>query len=99
MHLRQFRLTDTETQVLLTVMEDSLAWIVANPDAAGALGAPLLGLQAPVIAHSLQSTSWISLTGAEARDELEFFYEVLMAASPALVGGGLPDSGFYYPQG
>ena len=90
-------LTDTETKVLLNVMEDALAWIAANPDAAGALGAPLLGLEAPVIAHSLEATNWISLTGAEARDDLEFFYEVLMAASPALVGGGLPDSGFYYP--
>jgi NitT/TauT family transport system substrate-binding protein len=92
-------LTDTETQVLLTVMEDALAWIAANPDAAGVLGAPLLGLEAPVIARSLQATNWVSLTGAEARDDLEFFYEVLIAASPALVGGGLPDSGFYYPQG
>jgi len=90
-------LTDTETQVLLTVMEDALAWIAANPDAAGALGSPLLGLEAAVIAHSLHATNWISLTGAEARDDLEFFYEVLIAASPALVGGGLPDSGFYYP--
>ena len=90
-------LTDAETQLLLTVMEDALAWMAANPDAAGELGAPLLGLEATVIADSLRATNWISLTGASAREDLEFFYEVLMAYSPALVAGGLPDAGFYYP--
>jgi NitT/TauT family transport system substrate-binding protein len=90
-------LTDVEAQLLLTVMEDALAWMAANPDAAGELGAPLLGLDAAVIADSLRATNWISLTGASAREDLEFFYEVLMAASPALVAGGLPDAGFYYP--
>jgi len=90
-------LADTETALLLTVMEDAVAWMAANPDAAGELGAPLLGLEAPVIADSLRATNWVSLTGASAREDLEFFYEVLMAASPALVAGGLPDAGFYYP--
>lgn len=92
-------LTDAETQVLLTVMQDALTWMAANPDDAGRLGAPLLGLDASIIAASLRATQWMSLTGAEAREDLEFFYEVLMAASPALVAGGLPDAGFYYSQG
>jgi NitT/TauT family transport system substrate-binding protein len=80
-------------------MQDALAWMAANPDDAGSLGAPLLGLDASIIAASLRATQWMSLTGAEAREDLEFFYEVLIAASPALVAGGLPDAGFYYPQG
>ncbi len=88
-------LTDSETQLLLAVMEDALAWMAANPDDAGTLGAPLLGLDATIIADSLRATNWISLSGAASRDDLEFFYGVLMEASPALVKGGLPGDGFY----
>ena len=88
-------LTDTETRLLLTVMEDALAWMDANPDDAGALGAPLLGLDAAIIADSLRATNWLSVPGAEARDDLEFFYQTLLDASPDLVKGGLPGDGFY----
>lgn len=88
-------LTDAETRLLLTVMEDALAWMDANPDDAGALGAPLLGLDAAIIADSLRATNWLSVPGAEARDDLEFFYQTLLDASPDLVKGGLPGDGFY----
>lgn len=88
-------LSDTETRLLLTVMEDALAWMDANPDDAGALGAPLLGLDAAIIADSLRATNWLSVPGAEARDDLEFFCQTLLDASPDLVKGGLPGDGFY----
>lgn len=88
-------LTDAETGLLLTVMEDALAWMDANPDDAGALGAPLLGLDAAIIADSLRATNWLSVPGAEARDDLEFFYQTLLDASPDLVKGGQPGDGFY----
>lgn len=88
-------LSDGETQLLLTVMEDALVWMDANPDDAGRLGAPLLGLDAAIIADSLRATNWISLSGAEAREELEFFYRMLLDASSNLVKGGLPGDGFY----
>lgn len=88
-------LSAAETELLLAVMEDALVWMDANPDDAGALGAPLLGLDAAIIADSLRATNWLSMPGAEARAELEFFYQTLLDASPHLVDGGLPGDGFY----
>lgn len=88
-------LAPAETALLLDVMGDALDWMAANPDEAGALGAPLLGLDPQIIAASLRASTWLSLSGAESREELEFFYRVLMEASPDLVPGGLPDAAFY----
>jgi len=88
-------MNEAEIAVLLDVLDDALVWMVANPEDAGVLGAPLLGLDTATIAASIRATNWLSLTGAEAQPELEYFYEVLIAASPDLVKGGLPGDGFY----
>ena len=88
-------LSDVESRLLGAVMDDALTWMAANPDDAGALAVPLLGVPAPVIAASLRATTWLSQDGNAARDDLEFFYRVLMDSAPALVEGGLPDAGFY----
>ncbi len=87
--------SSADASSILAVMDDALGWMVANPDAAGALGAPLLGLAAQIIADSLRATTWMSMDAAAAREDLEYFYGVLTATSPALVDGGLPDAGFY----
>ncbi len=88
-------LSDAESDLLLAVMNEALNWMVANPDDAGEVGVPLLGVPAAVIAASLRATTWLSLDGNAARHDLEYFYGVLMQSSPALVAGGLPDAGFY----
>jgi NitT/TauT family transport system substrate-binding protein len=36
------------------------------------------------------------VSAAEAREELEFFYEELASMSPEIIGGELPDDTFYY---
>lgn len=84
-----------EIGLLMDVTGDALEWMAANPEDAGELGAPLLGLPAGIIAASLRATNWLSLSGADARDDLEFFYRTLMEASPDLVKGGLPGDAFY----
>ncbi len=88
-------MNEVELSVLLDVLDDALDWMATNADAAGNLGAPLLGLDAGIIAASLWATAWLSMTGDEAREELAFFYGVLMESSPDLVKGGQPDAGFY----
>jgi NitT/TauT family transport system substrate-binding protein len=82
--------------LLLGATERALDWMEREPEEAARLGEPYLGgLAVPVIAQSLRQTSWNMKPPAAARAELETFYRALMASSPDLVKGGLPDEGFY----
>ena len=38
----------------------------------------------------------VYIAGEEMRDQIQGYYQVLCAANPASVGGGLPDDAFYY---
>lgn len=82
--------------VLLGATERALDWMEREPEDAARFGASYLGgLAAPVIAQSLRQTSWNMTPATAARPELETFYRALIASSPDLVEGGLPDEGFY----
>jgi NitT/TauT family transport system substrate-binding protein len=77
----------------------AVEWMLANPEAAGQLvetELPQLGLKAAVMTASLQSITWAHTPAAEARASLEAFYTALMELSPEVIGGKLPDDGFYY---
>jgi NitT/TauT family transport system substrate-binding protein len=77
----------------------AVEWMLANPEAAGQLvetELPQLGLKAAVMNASLQSITWAHTPAAEARASLEAFYTALMELSPEVIGGKLPDDGFYY---
>lgn len=81
---------------LLDATGRALDWMERSPEDAARFGETYLGgLAAPVIAQSLRRTSWSMKPAAAARPELETFYRALMASSPDLVKGGLPDEGFY----
>jgi NitT/TauT family transport system substrate-binding protein len=74
-------------------------WMLANPEAAGklmALQLPQLGLKAAVMTASLKSITWKYTPAAEARAPLEAFYSALSDLNPQVIGGKLPDDGFYY---
>ncbi len=82
--------------LLLGATERALDWMEREPEEAARFGEPYLGgLAAPVIAQSLRQTSWNMTPAAAARAELETFYRALIATSPGLVKGGLPEAGFY----
>ena len=73
--------------------------MLANPEEAGTLvetELPQLGLKAAVMTASLQSITWKYTPAAEARASLEAFYTALSELSPEVIGGKLPDDGFYY---
>ncbi len=77
----------------------AVQWMLDNPEEAGKLvetQLPQLGLKAAVMTASLKSISWRYTTAVDARASLEAFYQDLSALSPEVIGGKLPDDGFYY---
>lgn len=74
----------------------SLAWCEGNPDACGQIVARRSGMLTPEgVADSVRVDNAAFVTAADAQPELEFFFGVLHAREPNLVGGKLPDTGFY----
>jgi NitT/TauT family transport system substrate-binding protein len=74
-------------------------WMLANPEAAGKLvetELPQLGLKAAVMTEALKNITWRYTPAPQARASLEAFYTVLSSLSPEVIGGKLPDDGFYY---
>ncbi len=79
--------------------EAAVQWMLDNPEDAGALvetQLPQLGLKAAVMTASLKSIRWKYTTAVDARASLEAFYQDLSELSPEVIGGKLPDDGFYF---
>lgn len=77
----------------------AVEWMLANPEEAGRLvetELPQLGLKAAPMTAALKSISWKFTPALEARASLEAFYTALKDLSPEVIGGELPDDGFYY---
>ena len=83
-------------QVIQTELKSAVDWVKQNPDDAAQLGAENLGLKAPIVKNSLQYTPLEMVSAAEAKEELEFWFERLIEQNPKFLGGKLPDDGFYY---
>lgn len=74
----------------------SLVWCEKNPDECGKLVAKRVDMLTPEgVADSVRIDNTVFVTAKEARPELEFFFGLLHAKQPALLGGKLPDEGFY----
>lgn len=74
----------------------SLKWCEGNADACGALVAKRADmLSAEAVADSIRVGQNRFVAANQARGELEAFFRVLIDKQPALVGGKLPDAGFY----
>lgn len=75
---------------------ESLQWCHQNPQACGELVAQHIDmLTAEAVSDALQVSVQHYATAAQARAELEYFYQLLLDRQPALVGGKLPDDAFY----
>ncbi|HNI51025.1 MAG TPA: PhnD/SsuA/transferrin family substrate-binding protein [Azospira sp.] len=75
----------------------SLKWCEAKPAECGAMVAKRVEMLTPEgAADSVRADNTAFVTAQEAKPELEFFFGQLHARQPALVGGKLPDAGFYY---
>lgn len=76
---------------------ESMQWCLDNPKAAGEMVAKHIALLTPeAVADSIEITKFDAVPALQAKAELEFFYRQLMQNLPDLVGGKLPDNGFYY---
>ncbi|THF64739.1 ABC transporter substrate-binding protein [Pseudothauera nasutitermitis] len=64
---------------------------------ARAVAARIELLSAEAVADALAVSPLEAVPASQARAELEFFYGVLAERNPALIGGRLPDDGFYAP--
>ncbi len=70
--------------------------VLADPEAAAEATAPLLGLPAPIIAQSLPHVHLDVVSARDAKDDITLYFENLMALDPGIVGGGVPDDGFFW---
>lgn len=74
----------------------SLAWCRANAEACGRGVAARIDLLTPeAVADSIAVSQMEAVPVQAARAELEFMFGQLVKKNPALVGGKLPDDGFY----
>ena len=74
----------------------SLAWCKAKAEACGKAVAARIDLLSPeAVADSIAVSQLEAVSIVDARAELEFMFGQLVAKNPALVGGKLPDEGFY----
>ncbi len=73
-------------------------WCLDNPEEAGKIVAARIELLTPeAVADSIKVAQFRDVPAPQARADLEHFFGVLLETTPALVGGKLPDDGFYYP--
>jgi len=74
----------------------SLTWCEEHPDECGKLVASRVPMLTPEgVADSVRVDNAVFVTAQDAKPELEFFFGLLHAREPNLVGGKLPDAGFY----
>ena len=85
--------------LLVSQLKHSTGWVNNNAASAARLGEDYMGLRAPVLERSIPHMNLSVRTPSEIRDHLEFFYGMLARQSPRLLGGRLPDSGFYLDVG
>ena len=77
----------------------AVQWMLDNPEDAGKLvetQLPQLGLKAAVMTASLQNITWRYTAATDARASLDLFYQDLSEISPEVIGGKVPDNGFYF---
>jgi NitT/TauT family transport system substrate-binding protein len=73
------------------------AWAVLNPDEMGALAEKgIEGLRAPAAASALRFSELRAVPAIDVRRELEFYFSKLQELAPDIIGGKLPDAGFYW---
>lgn len=75
---------------------DSLLWCQANADDCGRMVAARIEmLDAAAVADAIASSPLEAVPVADAREDLEFFFDALMRRNPASIGGRMPDAAFY----
>ncbi len=74
---------------------EALAWTRGHPAEAAAMAERLLGTQAEAVEACLAHANMAAIGARAARPDLERLWNALAEISPAVIGGRLPDDGFY----
>ncbi len=75
----------------------SLAWYKANPKKAAKLTVKTLKmLQEEGLADSISQVALEDVSAINAKEDLEFFFNILKKSNPKLIGGKLPNENLYY---
>ncbi|MBP2241509.1 NitT/TauT family transport system substrate-binding protein [Cytobacillus eiseniae] len=78
---------------------ESIAYLNESPEEAAKVVAKYQdGLEPAFIQKLIPSLNLKFVTAKEAKEELEFFFSELATISPDIIGGKLPDEGFYYEK-
>jgi NitT/TauT family transport system substrate-binding protein len=75
---------------------EAASWVKSEPAAAAALGAARLGFPKAPTQLALEEGDATVIAARAARPSIEAFLGALAELSPALIGGKLPDDGFYF---
>lgn len=91
---------DLDPAIVARFMEEydkAIVWMIEHPVETGEIVAKYVDkLKPEAVSASIAPSRFRRTTALDAREEMEFFFNVLMKSTPALVGGKLPDDKFYY---
>lgn len=80
---------------LQAALEEVVVAVNAEPEKAAASAAPALEMPVPVIAASIPVSNLVAIRAADSRPQIEAMLTTLSDVDPDLIGGQLPDDGFY----
>jgi NitT/TauT family transport system substrate-binding protein len=84
--------------IILAALEDSIKWVVRNPEDAGILAEKHnLGFPAAAAALAVPRSNYVFIPAREARASMESLFRVFLDFSPESIGGRLPADSFYLP--
>ena len=76
-------------------LKNALAWINANRQSAAKIGKNYLPAPEPALVMGLDGARLTVTKASEIKNEILHFYEILMQFNPKLLGGKMPDNGFF----
>ena len=77
-------------------LDESIAWVTANPDEAAA-AIEEIGIMAAAVAKPAIPRCGVEyISAADAKADVEDFLQMLLELDPVSIGGQLPDEGFYF---
>lgn len=80
---------------LQAVLEEAAGKVNADPAQAAKAAAPALDFPEPVLASSVATSNLVAIRAGEARQAIETMLTTLADSDPGIIGGHLPDDGFY----
>ena len=85
----------SELKSLLEDIRSSVEWVTANPKEAASIAAAKLMMDEDAVVAAVPRCNFKYLDGLQARTAAGLFYESVLKAAPAMIGGKLPDEAFY----